>query len=562
MTPPLLSATELRTILSRGEGQFVEFKSAWDRGAAPPKPLWRRALRDKIADVVAAFANADGGLLLVGVDDEGAATGHGYSDEHVDELFAVPRRRLTPAVDCRSDRLSLGCHEILAFEVPITPEAVMIDGNGFPYRVGAQIIREPQEIINQRKQAYRRVGYEQRFRPDATVANLDLDLAESFLKETPVGGRPVLEALEYYNLIEKDARAWRVTNAALLLFARGPALRWHPRAGLRVFRVAGTEIEYGRRRNVTQIGRADPPLASAIHEIRELARHQVRRAERLTGLHFRDIPEYPDFAWQEALVNAVAHRDYEVRGRETEIWFFEDRLEVSSPGELLPPVTVDSLREGRHAHVTRNPMLVRVLADTEIMRDEGEGIVRVFREMAESLLREPEVESRSGLFTITLFNEPDWQAHGPGWKHFVDWLRVTDDQKRMLLLRPHGFTQDDYKRLNTVTPEEAAMRIGDLVARELVAAFRSSEDSTPTFSIPPEHEEMRLFLNDRVLKLRERFRRKSWLKNADYREIFDVDRRTAAKELRQLVEIFGLLRMEGTRRGAHYRPTAALGASV
>ena len=153
MTPPLLSATELRTILSRGEGQFVEFKSAWDRGAAPPKPLWRRALRDKIADVVAAFANADGGLLLVGVDDDGVATGHGYSDEHVDEFFAVPHRRLTPAVDCRAERLSLGCHEVLAFEVPIAPEAVMIDGNGFPYRVGAQIIREPQEIINQRKQA-------------------------------------------------------------------------------------------------------------------------------------------------------------------------------------------------------------------------------------------------------------------------------------------------------------------------------------------------------------------------------------------------------------------------
>ena len=100
MTPPLLSPSELQTILSRGEGQFVEFKSTWDRRAhAPPKPLWRRALRDKIADVVAAFANADGGLLLIGVDDDGTATGHGYADKDVDGLFAVPHRRLTPPVD-------------------------------------------------------------------------------------------------------------------------------------------------------------------------------------------------------------------------------------------------------------------------------------------------------------------------------------------------------------------------------------------------------------------------------------------------------------------------------
>ena len=387
--------------------------------------------------------------------------------------------------------------------------------------------------------------------------DLDLRLAESFLEETPVGGRPVLEALDYYGLIEMDARDWRVTNAALLLFARRPALRWHPRAGLRVFRVAGTEIKYGRRRNVTQIGRADPPLASAIHEIRELARHQVRRTERLAGLRFRDIPEYPDFAWQEALVNAVAHRDYEIQSRETEVWFFEDRLEVSSPGELLPPVTVDALREGRRAHVTRNPRLVRVLADAEIMRDEGEGIVRVFREMADSFLREPEMTSESGLFTITLLNEPDWTVHGPGWRHFVGQLRVTDDQRRMLLLRPHGFTKGDYERLNMVAPEEAAHCIRDLVDRGFVVGVPLDENAVPGFAIPAKTEEIRLFLNDRIPKLWNRLRREPSLKNADYRALFQVDRHRALRELRQLVKL-GVLTETGVGRGTRYK-AAALG---
>ena len=319
MTAPFLSDSELRTILARGEGQFVEFKSAWDRGSTPPKRLWRRALRDKIADVVAGFANADGGLLLVGVDDDGTPTGHSYSERDVAAFFEVPRQRLNPATDCRTASLTLDGHEILAFQVPIAPEAVMISGNGFPYRIGSRTVREPQEVINERKQAYRRVGYEQRFCPDATVDHLDLDLAESFLKETPVGDRPVLDSLQYYGLVDWDGRDWRVTNAGLLLFARRPALRWHPRAGLRVFRVAGTQISYGRGRNVTQVGRADPPLAHALVEVLESARSQVRVSERLSGLFFEDIPEYPEFAWQEALVNAVAHRDYEVRGRETEV---------------------------------------------------------------------------------------------------------------------------------------------------------------------------------------------------------------------------------------------------
>ena len=249
-------------------------------------------------------------------------------------------------------------------------------------------------------------GYEQRFRAEATLNDLDLELAREFLARTPVGARPVTEALGYYGLIEQAAHEWRVTNAALLLFARAPALRWHPRAGLRLFRVAGTSRQHGRRRNVTQVGRADPPLARAIAEAHRLAGQQVRRSEKLNGLYFEEVPEYPDFAWQEAIVNAFAHRDYEHQGREVEAWFYEDRMEVSSPGDLLPPVTLARLRERLPAHATRNPLIVRVLADAGVMRDEGEGVARIFEEMAESFLREPEAEMEDGVFSVRLYNEP------------------------------------------------------------------------------------------------------------------------------------------------------------
>lgn len=552
MIPPFLSSTELLTILSRGEGQFVEFKSAWDRTAARPRPLGRRTLRDKIADVVAGFANADGGLLLVGVDDDGTPTGHRYPDRVVDDLFAVPDRRLTPAVICRTERLTLDCHEILAFQVPIAPEAVMIGGNGFPYRVGARITREPQEAINQRKQAYRRVGYEKRFRPEATVEDLDLTLAESFLGETPVGDRAVLDALDYYGLIESDVRGWRVTNAALLLFGKRPALRWHPRAGLRVFRVAGAEIKYGRRRNVTQIGRADPPLASAIHEVRELARHQVRRTERLTGLHFKDIPEYPDFAWQEALVNAVAHRDYEVQSRETEVWFFEDRLEVSSPGELLAPVTVETLREGHRAHATRNPMLVRILADVEIMRDEGEGIKRVRQEMTDSFLHDPEFVSDAGLFTITLFNRTVYETANPDWRWVVRQLPITDDQERIVIVRPDGFTLSDYQRLNAVSEHEARDQVSDLVSKRIVVSLEIGIGGPPCYRLAPAFEAARQILEGRMPGLRQYLRDHASLKNADYRRLFRMDRHRALRELRHLVRL-GVLVETGVGRGTRYK---------
>lgn len=281
----------------------------------------------------------------------------------------------------------------------------MVVADGFPYRVGAGIQREPQELINQRKQALRVVGYEQRYRPEATLDHLDPELVQRFLGRTPVGSRSAEEALEYYGLIERHLQEWKITNIALLLFARRPALKWHPRAGVRVFRVAGRERLHGRRRNVTQVGRADPPLAIALEEVRSLVGAQVRQSERLTGLYFESVPEYPDFAWQEALVNAISHRDYEVKSRETEVWFYDDRVEISNPGDLIAPVTLDRLREGGPVHGTRNPMLVRVLADIGAMRDEGEGIARIFNEMANRRLPEPEIRCEDGLFTITLLGD-------------------------------------------------------------------------------------------------------------------------------------------------------------
>ncbi|GMR24664.1 MAG: hypothetical protein BMS9Abin37_3244 [Acidobacteriota bacterium] len=105
-----------------------------------------------------------------------------------------------------------------------------------------------------------------------------------------------------------------------------PLSHWHPRAGVRLFRVAGTRRLHGARRNVTQAGRVNLPLANAIPESHRIAREHIQRSEKLHDLFFKEVPEYPGFAWQEAIVNAIAHRDYGVQGREVEVCFYEDRM--------------------------------------------------------------------------------------------------------------------------------------------------------------------------------------------------------------------------------------------
>lgn len=153
----LLTELELRALLQRDEGQFLEFKSFWDLRPGSRMSLDRRRVRNDIAENVAAFANADGGTLILGVEDSGAPSGHGYPPEAIDDFLTVPERRLRPPVRVDWQRVYLDGHEILVCQVAIAPQAVMVDGNGFPYRTGDSVIREPQAVIDERKQAYRQI---------------------------------------------------------------------------------------------------------------------------------------------------------------------------------------------------------------------------------------------------------------------------------------------------------------------------------------------------------------------------------------------------------------------
>ena len=560
MTPSLssLTADEVRALLQRDEGQFLELKSLWDREGEAPRQLERRLARDKIADVVAAFANADGGILILGAEDDGTPSGHGYPAEIIVGFLEVPHKRLRPPVACRSGRVTVEGHELVVLEVPMSLEAVMVEGNGFPYRVGDRVQREPQEVINARKEAYRRVGYEARFRHEASLEDLDLELVARFFASSPFARRSPDEVLEQFKLIQPRARGWGITNAALLLFARASVTRWHPRAGLRFFRVQGTERLHGERRNVTQGPRVEGlPLAEAIAEAHRLGEQQIGRSEKLHGLFFRETPEYPRFAWQEAIVNAFAHRDYEIQGLEIEVWFYSDRLEIRSPGALVPPVTLEGLRSGRPIHASRNPLIVRALAEAGLMRDEGEGVSRIFEEMKGSHLRPPELDAAHGVFSLTLRNEPIFSGPSPEWKKVVEDLPLALPQRRVLLAHPEGFTNGDYQTLNRVGRDEAYRQIQEMVSLGVVDAAEKPGRGA-VYQVAEALLRKRNFLGQRLPALHEFFAHHSQMKNSDYQDLFALTRHASLRELRQLVEQ-GFLRMEGERKAASYRPLPPLG---
>jgi ATP-dependent DNA helicase RecG len=555
MVDPLaiFTADEISQLLVRREGQYLEFKSLWDRDGQVPRPLKREKVRDVIAEYVAAFANADGGVLLLGAEDDGEPTGHQYPEDAISAFFEVPAERLQPPLKPRIQRAHVEGQEVFFFEVDSAPEAVMVIGDGFPYRSSDQVIYESQDVINARRRAYRTVGYEQLTRAEASLASLDLELAREVFTRTPSRGRTVEENLVRYGLVHPRATGYAITNAALLLFGRPPMSQWHPRVGIRPFRVAGVERKHGADRNVEQLPRLEAPLARLTEEAHAFARSQIRRSEKLHDLFFREMPEYPEFAWQEAIVNAVAHRDYAQAGSEIEVWFYEDRMEILSPGEVIDTLTVERLLERKSYHASRNPLIVRVLADIGLMREEGEGIPRMFEEMEASYLRLPEIASTGGRFIVALRNTPIFGGGSPEWRAMVDGLPLTVPQKRVLYARPDGFSNGDYQELNQVDRDQAYREIQELVERGVVLPAEAKGRGA-IYRLNPVLVEERRLTEARIPKLRQHFASAPTLTNAEYRGMFGTTRYTAYAELRRFTELKVLTASATRGRGSHYLP--------
>lgn len=547
---PLFTPDSLRELIALGEGQFLELKGTWSYAGGAPQALGKDAVRAMVAEYVAAFANADGGTLVIGVEDDGTATGHGRSADEIEHLIAVPGRRLRSPLSCDHQVLELDGEQVLVIEVGLAPQAVMVDGNGFPYRMGDQVIKESEKRINALKDAYRDTGFEQRL-ANATPDDVDASLLP------PAASDPAWMARRGLILPRHGTSA--VSNAAVLLAGRSPIVRWHPSQSVRVFRVEGVEVQRGEKRNVTQVERLELPIAELIPAAYEVLHGQIRRSEKLHDLFFREIPEYPALAWQEAIVNAVAHRDYTDKARGVEVWLYEDRLEILSPGEPVPPVTVDALREGVGIHASRNPLIARVLVELGLMREEGEGIPRMFDEMQRSFLHAPElVVTQDDRFVVVLRNTPIFESADETWRHLVERLTTDDAHRRALLAHPEGFTNEQYREVNHVDRDEAYRQIQDMVSAGIILpANRSGRGAQ--YHLSPDLLEARSWLQQRLPEVRRHLAEHGVLTNTDYRRIFGVTRYVAVAELRRLVEE-GVLELRGERRGSHYVPGPQINA--
>jgi ATP-dependent DNA helicase RecG len=129
----------------------------------------------------------------------------------------------------------------------------------------------------------------------------------------------------------------------------------------------------------------------------------TRRGSIIRGLYRQNVAEYPEIAIREAIINAVAHRDYSPLGRSSQIQIkqFPDRLEIISPGGLYGNVALESLVDGQS---TRNRILMRFLEDLDLVENRGSGIDAMFDAIKGVGLNPPAFEDKIANFQVTLYN--------------------------------------------------------------------------------------------------------------------------------------------------------------
>ena len=543
-----LSEAKLRELIAADEGQYHDRKSLFEGAPGRKRPRDRRVVRDQIAEQVAGFANADGGIVIFGVEDDHAITGHSYPPDVVEQMLLVPQTRLVPP-QVAGYRVALDECELLVFEVESAPRAVMVQGDGFPYRISDTTPQFSEEKINTIKDQGLVLTTEAR-RASVELAALDPQLLARAMAASGGGDASPADYLVRRRLADRAGAAIVLREAAVLLFAQRPETISHPNAGIRVFRVAGTERLTGARHNVQEFPRIEGNVPTVLSQARALLETLIQRSARLRDLFFHDMPEYPTFAWQEAIVNAVAHRDYAIHGQAVEVWLYDDRLEVLSPGGPPPEVSLDELRLGRPAHASRNPRIARVLAELGVMRDQGEGIPRMFEEMAVAFLPVPALDVVSGRFRVVLRKEPIFASNDPAWPQAVRALPISLTQKRALVgLVGQEFANADYCALNGVDRDTAYRQLHELVEHGLITA--SGTGAGVRYSVLREVSPGRPASPIELLALR--MREAGFITNADYREAFGADRHAAKVALARWVADGALVR-EGEKRRIRYRP--------
>ncbi len=392
--------------------------------AAIPEDQWfeRKSGRVAPADLakpLVAMANAEGGVILVGIED-----GKVVPPQNINALRQTPIDFTRPPVRATVQEISTSQGHILVFRVP------------------------PGESVHEthKGECFQRIGDESRRLTFPQRQELEWDRGPSNYSGSPVQGADISDLdsarlAEYQEMLGSPSpervlrardlltlRGNHLTVAGFLLFASRPQ-QLFPQAYVRVVKYRTNERGVGQQLQIEEGKdvRCEGPLPAQITEAADVISDFMPKRRALgAGGRFEATPIIPRDAWLEGLVNAVVHRSYSISGDHVRVEIFPNRIEITSPGRF--PGLSDPTAPETISRNARNPRIARVCGDYGLTQELGEGIRRIFDEMRRVGLTDPIYVQTSETVRLTLMASDAIpatvsRAIGPNGQRILDAMR-------------------------------------------------------------------------------------------------------------------------------------------
>ncbi len=353
---------EIRQLIAKGEDYHLEFKREDENNY-------------DFAKTIVCFANSDGGKILAGVDDNGKIIGINDIDKFMLRIDDIAYNLCKPPVTILQETGVIDDTRIVIINIPQGTQRPYQCKGKFYIRSSNRCREATVEEIFRLFQSSGSLYYDELSIKNANLENIDLELFKSFLKDylyqsvSDINEEEVLSYLKNLFLADKDLIP---TVTGLLFFGK------RPQSFLKEARIVCAYIEGDDI--------ATPPsdkkdmngtIVQIIEDTERFLKIYMREKHEIRNFEPEVIYEIPMEALREAVVNAIAHRDYTISSP-IRILIFTDRIEVHSPGRLPNTVTIESMKVGG-AHVLRNPHIYNMLAKFQMVTDLGSGVRRMIK---------------------------------------------------------------------------------------------------------------------------------------------------------------------------------------
>ena len=362
----------IEEIKSQNEGQSFDCKGI------------KIALKD-LAETIVAMANADGGTIAIGVSDsKRLIEGVDQYTKKLNELLRVPLDFCCPSVPVDIEYVPcVNQHgyddHVLLMHIPASMYLHTNQADEAFMRVGDKSRKltfdERMQLMYDKGERF----YEDSAAYGATIDDIDMDAVAEYTKLVGYGKSPLEYLRENNGFVTTNKKGEEdISTACILLFGKNPQ-RFFPRARTRFIRYEGIDEKVGAEMNVIKDVTFEGTILTQIKKTIEFIETQVREHTFL-GQHGQFVTrrDYPKFVIQEMTVNSVCHRAYSIKGTEIQIKMFDDRLVFESPGKLPGLVKPTNIRS---THFSRNPKIAAFLKAYHYVKEYGEGIDRIYREL-------------------------------------------------------------------------------------------------------------------------------------------------------------------------------------